>query len=664
MTRRRFAVVLRTVAIVCVVLFALSLASGIYLYTLSRTLPDLTVDPASLKTARTSYVYASDGTLLAQWHGEQDRSIVRIDEVPQNMRDAVVAIEDERFYLHHGVDLRSIARALRVNVGSGQVSEGGSTITQQLIKLLFTDGERNFTRKIREALMAYQLEARTPKDKVLESYLNIVYFGHGAYGVEAASRRYFGKRASALDLAESAMLAAVIGSPTRFSPVDNPDAARERRNRVLTKMREQGFINADEERAARGKSIQLAPPPDIPQAAPYFVEYVKQDLIRRFGADAVYKGGLRVYTTLDPELQRAAERAVKKHLNLDADPEAAVVAIRHTDGSILSMVGGRDFKTDQFNLASQGRRQPGSAFKTFVLVTALESGIEPDETFEATPYSVRVKDGIWNVQNYENAKTAPRISLKVATSYSVNAVYARLIMRLTPAKVVRVAKRMGITSPLDPDPAIALGGLKVGVSPLEMASAYGVIAAGGTRVEPTGIVKVLDDTGAVIYQPDRTRARIISRATAVQASLMLHDVVERGTAVEAKFDHWAAGKTGTTQSYRDAWFVGYAGDVVTSVWVGHRQAQVDMLNIHGIKVTGGSFPARIWRDFMTATFKLRTAPVTPAGSTSETSAPEPAQKALVKICSDSMLRANRNCPNTVDIYLEPGLAPVETCARH
>jgi penicillin-binding protein 1A len=327
---------------------------------------------------------------------------------------------------------------------------------------------------------------------------------------------------------------------------------------------------------------------------------------------------------------------------------------------VLAMVGGRDFSANQFNLAVQGRRQPGSAFKPFVLATALQQGVRPGTKFSAAPYSVRVKDGVWNVENYENKITAGRLTLNAATDWSVNAVYARLIMLIGPKNVVTTAKKMGITTTLDPDPAIALGGLRIGVSPLEMASAYGAIANRGLAVPPSGVLRVLDSQGEVIYEPKRTAKRAIDRATAMQESLMLHNVVQKGTGVQARIGRWAAGKTGTTQSYRDAWFVGWSGDISTAVWVGHRDGQVAMTNVHGTKVTGGSFPAAIWAAFMK-----------PAGSVhSETVAnidePLPSTQAQVlsRVCEDSMRLANSRCPRTIDIYLDPALVPKQICALH
>lgn len=652
----RMAKILTILAGILVLLIGVSLAAGAYLLHLSKTLPDLRVDADSIKTARTSIVYAADGSVLAEWHGEQDRTVVPYGDMPKHLRNAVVAIEDRRFYQHSGIDLEGVARALRANASAGEVEQGGSTITQQLVKILFTDGKRTFTRKIREALLAVQLSEKADKAKVLEIYLNTVYFGDGAYGAESAARHYFGKAVSSLSLAEAATLAGVIRSPSRYSPSSSPEVALARRNLVLKEMLSQGYITEAEASAARRSPLGLSPPEESGQVAPFFVEYVKQELIRRLGPDKVYSGGLRVYTSLNPAIQTLAEQSVKQ-LSAKDDPEVALVAVRFSTGEVLAMVGGRDYSDNQFNLAVQGRRQPGSAFKPFVLVTALEQGVRPEHVFSARPYSVRVTDGIWNVQNYENKITQGSLTLRAATDWSVNAVYARLIMLVGPKNVVKTARKMGITTPLDPNPAIALGGLRIGVSPLEMASAYGTLANSGMRVAPSGILKVTDDRGRELYSPPHKPERAVSRTTAMQASLMLHDVIEQGTGKSAKIGPWAAGKTGTTQSYRDAWFVGWAGDISTAVWVGHRAGQVSMTKVHGAPMTGGSFPARIWKQFMAGAAAVRGAPVTPADANT-------GGQMLIRICEDSMLLANARCPHTVEIYLDPAFVPKSTCTLH
>ncbi len=656
--------VLRIAASLLAVLCVFFLAVGGYLYQLSRSLPDLSADGAAFRPPRTSIVYAADDTVLAEWHGEQDRTVVTLDQIPQSVRDAVIAVEDERFYTHKGVDSEAILRALKANAESGEYRQGGSTITQQVVKLLFTSGERTLTRKVREALMAYQLETRADKERVLETYLNLVYFGDGSYGVESAAMHYFGKHVGDLTLSESALLAGVIQSPSRYSPTSDPAGARRRRNVVLGKMRAQGYISLVEEGAATAEDVVLVTPPDVPAVAPYFVEYVKQTLIDQLGSEMVFQGGLRVYTTLDPALQKRAEKSARVSLPDEKDPEVAIVCLDHTNGRILAMVGGRDFETDKFNLAVQGRRQPGSAFKPFVLVTALGEGVRPKDVFSAAPYSVEVTDGVWTVQNYENTITSGSMSLAAATDWSVNAVYARLIMKVGAEDVVKTAKAMGITTPLEPNPAIALGGLKTGVSPLEMASAYGTIAAGGVRREPTGIVKVIDDTGAMIYQPEQTGERAIEAGVAKQASLMLHDVVEKGTGQAARIGRWAAGKTGTTQAYRDAWFVGYSGDLCTSVWVGHPEGQVSMTDVHGIRVTGGSYPARIWKYFMEDAVNARAAVPDSKAPAAESGAGGVAKQVTITICTDTFLLANSRCPNTVEIDLDPSLVPATVCKEH
>jgi len=661
----RLATILKFTAALLAALLLVVLALSIYLYRVSSTLQDLSEQSLVNTTAKTSIVYAADGSELAQWHGEEDRTVVPLPEIPKALRDAVVAIEDERFYAHNGVDTQAIMRALMANAEKGGVSQGGSTITQQLVKILFTGGERTINRKVKEALLAYELEARTDKDEVLETYLNTVYFGHGAYGVESAAKRYFGRPVSSLDAAQCATLAGIIRSPGRYSPINDPEASLQRRDLVLEKMLELGYLSEKDMAAAKAQPLALAAPKEVPAIAPYFLEYVRREVAAQLGDDAVLRGGLRIHTTLEPALQRNAEAAGKAILGAASDPEYALVAVDHRNGHVLALVGGRDYGKNQFDLATQGRRQPGSAFKPFVLARALEEGVKPDQAFDASPYSVKVKDGTWTVRNYENQFTAGKMTLRAATNWSVNCVYARLIMQVGPEDVVATAKRMGITSPLEPNPAIALGGLSKGVSPLEMASAYGTIANRGVRVEPTGVIKVTDSAGKVLYEPEQATEQALPEAVAVQEALMLHDVVELGTATGARIPGvWAAGKTGTTQSYRDAWFIGYAEDISCSVWVGYREAQIDMTKVHGIKVTGGSFPAQIWKTFMQPSVAFRRAPLGIGAAPSVSASGTAPATVLVSICPDSMMRATKRCPEPVDIYLNPARVPAQACDKH
>jgi penicillin-binding protein 1A len=658
MTTARATLVLKALTGVLSALFVLSAAVAAYLYVLYQGLPTLEVVPGGDAVPQTSLVYAADGSVIAEWHGEQDRTAVRIDDIPQHVRDAFVAAEDRRFYDHHGVDMGAIVGSLRR--GSSEPVQGGSTITQQIVKLMLSEGERTYVERLREALLAYQLEARTDKEKVLETYVNLVYFGHGWYGVEAAAQNYFGVSAGELDVAQAALLAAVVRSPGRYSPLLDPEAALARRNLVLSHMEEGGFITPSEASAARASDVVLAPPREVPEVAPHFVEYVKQDLIERLGVEAVFQGGLRVYTTLDTRMQGEAERVARAVLPGEGDPEVALVCLDHRTGEVLAMVGGRDFEANQFNLAVQGRRQPGSAFKPFVLVAALEAGVSPDARYSTAPFSTEVEDGVWEVENYEGGFPRGTLTLWDATAHSVNAVFARLIIEVGAEAVVDAAGRMGISSPLEANPAIALGGLGEGVSPLEMASAYGTVASSGLRTEPTGIERVTDAAGDTLFTVAPVAERAVAEDVAVQTSLMLHEVVERGTGTRAKLDEWAAGKTGTTQEYRDAWFVGYSGDLVAAVWVGYAEGQVEMVDVGGIRVSGGSFPATIWRDFMKKALSYRAGGV---------SIPAPAEDGesgtvLVEVCRDTLKLALETCPNTVQIYLREDQLPEGTCPIH
>ncbi len=661
--RSRWIRVLNMSALVLAVAFVAILASAGYLYALSGTLPEFETAAGYLRVARTSIVYAADGSVLAEWHGEQDRKMLRLEDIPRSVRDAVIAAEDEGFNRRRNVDGAAILTALRGD--GGRVK---STITTQLVRMLLDErGSPGLAMKIRKALMVNRIEAETSKKRVLEAYLNMVYFGNGRYGVESASQGYFGKPASELTLAESALLAGVIRSPGRLAPTVDPRAARERRDLVLTRMRDLELITSEQDVAARDEEVVLdTSPAGAPDVAPYFVEYVKQQLINRLGTRAVFAGGLRIHTTLNPAMQRASEQAVASILTSKGDPEAAVVAVDPRDGRILAMVGGRDFAKARYNLAVQGRRQPGSAFKPFVLVAALEGGVSPDRKFDTSSYVVRVKDGYWRVDNYENGFTKGTLTLRAATDWSVNAVFARLVMEVGPEKVVDAARRMGITSPLEPNPAIALGGLSQGVSPLEMASAYGTLATGGMHSAPFAVLEVTDDRGTSLYRSERSTKRVVAQGVAAQVSGMLREVVERGTGMRARIGRPSAGKTGTTQSYRDAWFVGYTGSISAAVWVGFREGQVDMANVRGIKVTGGSFPAMIWSRFVGSPLMVAAAPSNiPVSARVGGAAPVPESSIVaVRICLETFLLANPRCPDVTEVDLEPALVPARTCSKH
>ncbi len=543
-------------------------------------------------------VYAADGSILATFF-HQNRETTALDTVHDNVIKATLAIEDERFYEHNGVDLKSIARASISNIRSGEIVEGGSTITQQLAKNVFLTHERTFNRKFREIILAYQVEQRYSKDKILELYLNIVYYGNGAYGIKTASELYFNKAPADLTVEEAALLAGLSKSPTRYSPYFDPNAARERRDLVLTKMGKLGYISQVEMKTAQSLDVSIQPPQTKSTPAAHFVEYVRRTVIKEYGRRALYQGGLNIHTTIDLDLQRRAEEVINNTLGWPGDPSAALVSVEPQTGFIKAIVGGRDFDTDQFNLAIQGRRQAGSSFKAFVLVTALAQGMSPNKAYSgSSPVNIPMgRAPSWSVKNFGGAAYGT-MPLREATVKSVNTIFAQLVMDVGAANVARTAREMGVKSPVDSLPAIALGGLSRGVSPLDMAAAFGTLANNGQQVDTTPITKITKLDGTLVYEAKATPKQVIDPNVAAQANEILQQVVQRGTGTRANIGRPAAGKTGTSENLADAWFVGYTPQLATSVWVGYPKSKVPMNNVHGVSVTGGSFPAQIWGDFM------------------------------------------------------------------
>ncbi len=555
------------------------------------------------KRAQRSYIFADDGTVLTRLYLE-NREDVPLNSIPKNVQNAFIAIEDERYYKHHGIDFYGISRALLLDIKSRKVVEGGSTITQQYVKNSTGSNDITVSRKIREAIIATQLEQKFSKQQILEAYLNTIYFGQGAYGIEAASEVFFGKKVSDLTLPEGALLAGVTKSPNGFSPYLHPQEAYQRQVTVLDHMAEQHLISKAEAEAAKTVHPQIMPLKEESVISPYFVEYVKQQLINEYGVDRVFKGGFRVYTTLNLKAQGIAERAVANELNRPSDPQAALVSIIPQNGYVIAMVGGRDFNSTKYNLAVQGKRQPGSAFKPFVLVTALKQGISPNDTFDSSsPQSIRISnsrhDKPWIVHNCEGSGSGS-MTLREATVHSVNAVYANLTVKVGPKNVVDTAHDMGVATQIEPFPAIGIGGLTIGVSPLEMASAYGTLANNGVHVKPEAIIKITDANGNIIKQAQPQSSKAIDPEIAYRAVDIMKGVIQRGTATRANIGRPAAGKTGTNGEYRDAWFVGFTPNLVTSVWMGYPEAQISMYNVHGSRGFGGIIPAGIWHDFMGA----------------------------------------------------------------
>ena len=564
-------------------------------------LPKL-ADQQPVTEALTSQIFADDGSSLAYLFGQENRTVISSEDISTFLKQAIVAIEDKRFYEHNGVDFEGLARALVINLKSNSFAQGASTITQQLVGALFLDRrDITMTRKIKEAALAIQYEKEHTKDEILTQYLNTVYFGANAYGVEAAAQTYFGKAPSDLTLTEAAMLAGLPQAPTAYNPRRDTTKALARRNEVLTAMLDQGYITAAKCEEGIASPIELAPfSPYNSVREPYVVDYVKQQLIDMFGKDKVFQGGLRVQTTIDPTFQQLARNAIKSVLNRTGDPSAAILSVDPNSGYIRAMVSSSDYDKTKFNLAAQSHRQPGSAFKPFCLVAALEQGINPVTTvYRSAPQVIQIPGSKtpWKVSNFGNSYYGSS-NIVEATLHSDNSIYSQLMMDVGVQNVVNVAHAMGITSPINADPAIVLGGLTYGVSPLDMASAYGTLATGGKHVEPTIITKVWDASGKVIWEARPKVTQAIPANVAYTATAILEMNVQRGTGTKAQIGRPAAGKTGTATDFCDAWFCGFTPHLATAVWVGHPEGLVPMRNVHGISVTGGSFPAMIWHNFM------------------------------------------------------------------
>jgi penicillin-binding protein 1A len=567
------------------------------------------LDPArQAQVERNGYIYAGDGkTVLAVLRGSQSRVLVDYDEISPWMKHSIVAIEDRRFWDHNGIDLRGIARAAWADIRQKKVVEGGSTIVQQFVKNAYLRNERSFARKVREAALAWQLDEHWSKPRILTAYLNTIYFGNGAYGVQQAAKVYFGQDAANLTLPQAALLAGIPADPTGNDPVARPAAARARRAEVLRALREEDIITAAEERQANRAPL---PDPDdvrLPGTqgkAPYFAEYAKQQLVDAFGSRGVYGEGLRVRTTIDLGLQELARKAVWNLLPNAEGPSAALVALDPTTGNVLAMVGGRNYSKSQFNLAVQSRRQPGSAFKPFVLASALENGISPATHFTSEPITIFLGDRYWAPSNYEDVYLGD-IDLASATVHSDNVVYAQLTNLVGPQNVARTARRLGVRSPQRPVFSIGLG--TQALNPLELARAYGAFANGGYRIDtrtfknrPRVIDEVRTPSGEILARNDQVARKVLSPRTAAWVNDILQDVVGRGTGRRAALSGWpVAGKTGTTEDYGDAWFVGYTPQLVTAVWVGYPAGLRPMLTeFGGEPVAGGTLPAMIWKRFM------------------------------------------------------------------
>ena len=546
--------------------------------------------------------------MLAILRGDQARIVVPSGGISPWMKHAIVAAEDKRFYEHRGVDVRGMARALWADVSNRGVVQGGSTITQQFVKNAFLTSQKSVGRKLFEAALAWQLEQRWSKDRILTAYLNTVYFGNGAYGVEQASRIYFHHRAATLNPAESALLAAIPEDPSAWDPVAHPQAARAHRDLVLNLLYAQGYLTPSQLRTWTGYEMPNPKDVSLPStqglAAPYFANYVKDQLVRQLGPRRAFGGGLRVKTTLNVRLQQIARDAVKTVLPPNGNgPTASLVVLDAHSGAVLAMVGGENYHKNQFNLATQGERQPGSSFKPFVLATALRNNVAPSSVLTSKPVTINADGRLWQVNNYEGEYLGP-IDLTKAIAYSDNSVFSQLTAILGPRNVRDTAKALGITTKLRGYFAIGLGAEPS--TPLEMARAYSSFADGGNRIDGSifgnqpRVVQEITDSKGKVEANALVPHRVLTPDQAATINSLLQGVVQYGTGKAAQLPgRQVAGKTGTTENYGDAWFVGYTPQLVAAVWVGYPDKLVPMTTeFHGHPVAGGTYPALIWKAFM------------------------------------------------------------------
>lgn len=613
--------ILKTI-IIC--LLSLGIMGVSILYGFSSFFAPPNMDETLIPDAASQF-YDINGNAIYTTLSEERRIPVTINDIPKHVQQAFIAIEDNRFYEHGGIDYRGTARAL-VSTLSGSEVQGGSTITQQLAKNAFLTQERSIIRKIKEAFIAKELEHKYTKDEILTMYLNQIYFGQGAYGIESASMYYFGKHVKQLDVAEAATLAAIPKSPNYFNPFENPQESKKRQELVIDQMVKYGLISAEDGAAAKAEKLSFNTyHKKSTDPRSYFFDMITQKVIEEVGADALYKGGLKIYTTLDSDMQRAAERAMKHLPTYYTDgkkitqPQMALVAIDPTTGYVKAMIGGRG--DDKFNRATLAVRQPGSAFKSFVYLTAMQNGYTPASVIED---KVEEFSPGWKPQNSDR-KEHGKVSLRSALIRSLNVPTVKLAQEVGVDKIIANAEKMGISTMVesgaysDANLAMALGGLSKGVNPLEMAAAYGVLATNGMYCKPIALLKIVDREGKVLYEAKKSEAkRVIDAEAAYLTTNMMQDVFVSGTASGMGIGRQAAGKTGTTDTYIDAWFVGYTPNLSTAVWVG------DDNNKPMNYMYGSGAPLSIWHDFMVNA--LASAPAASFVNPGVTVPPEPVIK--------------------------------------
>lgn len=625
-----------------------------------------TLDVGKLEQQKLSTVVYGANDKVVTVLFQENRDYITLDKVPQSIKDAFIATEDTKFYEHRGIDVMGIGRALLADLRLGSLSQGASTITQQLVRQTYLSNEKSVARKVREAIYAVVIERYYTKDQIFEKYLNKVYFGRSAYGVQAAALSYFGKNAADLNLSESALIAGLVQAPSTY--MNNPAKAQARRNDVLDRMVAVGFITPNEGALARRQPVQFVERTTSRNIAPYFLDYIVQELVRH-GIDQteIYTGGLQIKTTLDVDAQKAAETAFANGLPAAspdgsgvAQPQAALVAIDPHTGYIKAMIGGRDFGNTQLNRAVMAYRQPGSTMKPFVYTAAIDNQFTPSSVLTDEPISYRTGGGrAWAPQNYDHKFRGP-ITLREALENSVNVIAVKLVDELGVQTVMKYAQRMGLNSMVTTGPrndmnlsSLALGGLTRGVTPLELATAYTPLANRGVRVEPIAVLEVRDRTGAVLYRNHTRQTAVLSASTAYMVTDMMRGVIERGTGTGANIGRPAAGKTGTTSDNTNAWFIGYTPDLLSVVWLGN-DSQRKPLIVNGSLIGSGT-AARIWGRFMSAALAK-----TPASDFRTSSA----NLVTVDICADSGYLATPDCPNIRSETFVSGTQPTESCPLH
>jgi penicillin-binding protein 1A len=622
--------------------------------TLTHDLPSVQ-ELENFRPSSVTRLLSADGELVGEFFVEK-RVPVALGEIPVYLRQAVIATEDRRFYEHAGLDWRGIARAIFKDIRAGRFKEGGSTITQQLAKVLFLNSEKTLTRKLREAILALQIEKRYRKEEILALYLNQIYLGGGAYGVEAAANRYFNKHVWELDLADCALIAGLPKGPTLYSPLVNPDKALARRATVLKSLEATGQITNEQYRQALEEPLRQESTSDVRTRAPYFISFLRPRLEEALGENLLYRGGLTIQTTLKESWQQAAEKTLRYGLaelegrqrirgQEEEQPQGAVVILDARTGMIRAMVGGRDYDISQFNRATQAYRQPGSAFKPIIYGYALEKGYTQADRIWDAPVSYPQPGGnIWEPQNY-SGRFEGEITLRKALEISQNIVTIKLLERLGPSPVVDFAHHLGIESVLRPNLSLALGTSEVTL--LEMTSVYQVFANGGIWVEPSGVVEVLDHNGRSLWKANPASRLVLSQETAYILTNMLQGVIQRGTGRGARNLTWLlAGKTGTTENSRDALFMGYSPELVAGVWVGN-----DSGRSLGEKETGARAALPIWREVMGKVL----------AEANREDFEKPARVTLLQMDVASGLIANGDCGDVAEAAFIEGTEPTEHC---